>query len=481
MRLLLVSGTLSLLAAAVSAAGLVHTNLIRTVDLRSAPFIHEQIGAVLQNEHASKQYKSYTIAVPFSKQQHLSSLTVHERKSGQELDTVKLEFDSTRNVQLYRATLRKPLAPNDKLSLNVDMVLSNWVMAKPAKMGQAEDQRWVWQDDVLVKSIYPTRKQKTVVKAAGVTRYTKLANATKDAKAVTFGPFDESAAAENVEVAYRSNKEQVTAVHRREYFVSHWGDDLNILEHYAMTNRGPELADGFDKVQQTIGKFMKQRDNFIKTMLVRVPVQAREMFFVDEIGNVSTSAVTSPRSVDDEEFKILQIKPRYPVAGGWNYTWWHGYSLPLAGYLKVDSSKHLLKVPFIGAISASASQAAELTVDMAMAKNVAVTEYELRITLPEGARDIEVKVPFRIDEVAYEPTKYYLDSAGRTTVVVRHRNVDPDMHKDILVTYTYSVAAFWQKPVVIAAVVFAVFALAMGVGRLQFGLPKAKSNKKKTA
>ncbi|KAI8321086.1 Ribophorin I, partial [Martensiomyces pterosporus] len=365
------------------------------------------------------------------------------------------------------------LQPGEKLSLNVDFVFTNLVQPKPKAVKQAEDQYWEWSDEALVKSIYPTRKQKTVVKAPGeVRRFSKVSvggGAKKDGSTVTFGPFlasdsekeDDLAAlkGQKVEVNFMDNGEQLEALtHRREYFVSHWADDLNVLEHYALRNRGPEIDGPFDKVKQTISKFMRTRDNFIKTLLVKVPVNAREMYFVDEIGNVSTSAVTGRRRQKGEEaFKILQLKPRYPLPGGWNYTWWHGYSVPLSEHLKIDSAKgagrYLLKVPFIGSIAACASQ-----------------DYELRITLPEGAKDIDVKIPFGVDGIEKQPLKYYLDSTGRTTVVVRQRNVAPDMHKDILVAYSYSAISFWQKPAVIAAAFFALFALASAASRMQFGL-----------
>ncbi|ORX71799.1 Ribophorin I [Linderina pennispora] len=470
----LVAGSLYTLSLLAAASGLVHTNLIRTVDLTSAPFIREQIGAVVQNEHASKQYKSYTIAVPASKHAHLASLTVHERKSGVELPTVPLDFDTKRNAYLYRATLRAPLAPNDKLSLNVDMTLSRFVSAKPAVMEPADDQQWVWEDRALVPSVYETRKQKTVVNAPRVTRHTGVLQR----KSVVFGPFNATAEDGPAEVAFRSNKEQAAAVHRREYFVSHLGDDLNVLEHYQLKSLAPRPPQ-YDKVRETIAKFMRTRDNFIKTLLVPVPVTARDMYYVDEIGNVSTSAVTSPREAHGQEFRILQLKPRYPLSGGDQYTWWHGYSLPLHAYLRRQGARHFLKVPFIGHIAASASGKSELTVDMAVAENVAVESYELHVTLPEGATDIDVRAPVRA-EIAYEPTWYYLDSTGRTTVVVSTGNVAPGDLGDVLVMYSYSAVAVWQKPAVVALMVFGVFAVAMAVGRVRFGLAQA-ANKKKSA
>ncbi|KAJ2780202.1 dolichyl-diphosphooligosaccharide--protein glycosyltransferase subunit 1 [Coemansia javaensis] len=468
-------------AAAAAAAGLVNTNMIRSVDLRALPAVKEQVGVVVQNEHSSKAQRSYTVVVPAAKHDSLARISVRERKSGAELDVARVEGGADAGQVLYQATLRQALQPGDKISLNVDYVLLNTVAPRPAAVGQVDDQGWVWADDVLVPSAYPTRKQKTVVRTRGDIRgFEPAAAATKSGRTVTFGPFEADGGglgAARAEVRFWDNAEQVEALtHRREYFVSHWANDLNVLEHYAVRNRGPEIDGGFDKVRQAVGRFMKMRDNFVKTLLLKVPATARGMYFVDEIGNVSTSAVTGRQrsSSGGAPFRVMQLKPRYPLAGGWNYTWWHGYSVPLDAYLRVGPARggrHLLRVPFIGSLVASASQEEVLALTALDTPNVAVSEYELRITLPEGAADIAVHTPFAVDSVAMQPLSYYFDSTGRTTVVIRQRRVAPDASSaHVLVEYSYSARALWQKPLVIALVLFGLFAAASALSRMRLGL-----------
>ncbi|KAJ2535316.1 dolichyl-diphosphooligosaccharide--protein glycosyltransferase subunit 1, partial [Coemansia sp. RSA 1933] len=304
--------------------------------------------------------------------------------SGAELDVVHVDAET------YRATLRKPLQPGEKLSLNVETVYVNTVQPRPLSVRQDGDQRWEWTGSPLVRSVYATRKQKTTVVPP---------SASRGSKPTTFGPFGPFkagyAANSTVErVSFVSNAEQLEALsHRREYFVSHWANDLNVLEHYQLRNRAPGSEGAFDKVGQVVAKFMKMRDNFVKTLLVKVPADARDMYVVDEIGNVSTSAVSGRRrhSAAGDPFRIMQIQPRYPLLGQWNYTWWHGYSVPLTGYLKTDGARHVLRVPFIGRIAGVASSEAELSVAMAERSNTAVDAYELRIVLPEGASAIDVR------------------------------------------------------------------------------------------
>ncbi|KAJ2765037.1 dolichyl-diphosphooligosaccharide--protein glycosyltransferase subunit 1, partial [Coemansia nantahalensis] len=381
--------------------------------------------------------------------------------------------------------------PGEKVSLNIDFVFLRTVQPRPAAVGQSDDQGWEWADRALVASVYPTKKQKTVVRARGDIRgFTSVSaggGATRDKRTVTFGPFSSGDVAAatgladtRVEVQFTDNAEQLEALtHRREYFVSHWANDLNVLEHYALRNCGPAIEGTFDKVKQTIARFTQMRDNLVKVLLVKVPAAARNMYVVDEIGNVSTSAVTRQlRPQGEPPFKVMQLRPRYPLAGGWNYTWWHGYSVPLDGYLKVDPTRrtrHLLRVPFIGSMAASMAQDETVPLTAFDTQNIAISNYELRITLPEGATDIDVRLPFDVDAVGQQPSSYYFDSTGRSVVVVTQRLVAPDaIGAHVLVTYNYSAGALWQKPLVIAAVLLAVFALASALSRMQTGLPSPK-------
>ncbi|PIA19789.1 Ribophorin I [Coemansia reversa NRRL 1564] len=477
-----------------SYSGLVNTNVIRTIDLKSLPTVYEQVGVVVQNEHDSKVFKSYTVVVPYFKQIHLAHIGVRERKGGVELDVTQLEKPSGNDTALsapvlYRATLKRALQPGEKISLNIDTVYLNTVLPRPAMVKQSDDQKWEWAEDLLVSSVYPTRKQKTVVNTRGVitsfAKVTEGGGSSKNGRSVTFGPFtsDMMAKLEGVQanVRFRDNSEQLEALtHRREYFVSHWGNDLNILEYYALRNRAPAIEDGFDKVKQTMSKFTKSRDNFVKTLLLKVPADARQMYVVDEIGNVSTSAVTGRRRIKGElPFKVMQLKPRYPLAGGWNYTWWHGYSVPLSSYLRIDSrngNQHLLRVPFIGALTGSASQEEEISLSAIDSHNTASSNYELRITLPEGASNVNVHLPFAVDSMRMEPLSYYFDSTGRTVVVIEQRNVAPDSNKEyVLVTYSYSALSLWKKPLVIAGVIFTLFVMASAISRTQLGLLPLKN------
>ena len=86
------------------------------------------------------------------------------------------------------------------------------------------------------------------------------------------------------------------------------------------------------------------------------------------IGNVSTSHFRSGAGRVKRP-STLELKPRYPLLGGWNYTFTVGWDMPLGDVLKAQGSKKVLGVPFLTGW-----------------RDLLVDDAELRVILPEGAR-----------------------------------------------------------------------------------------------
>lgn len=60
----------------------------------------------------------------------------------------------------------------------------------------------------------------------------------------------------------------------------------------------------------------------------------------------------------------LEIKPRYPLLGGWNYTYTLGWDAPLANSAKYDkeSGKYVVGIPFMTPIGTAAVDNATVTI-----------------------------------------------------------------------------------------------------------------------
>jgi len=147
------------------------------------------------------------------------------------------------------------------------------------------------------------------------------------------------------------------------------------------------LKGHFSRLAHQQSKFHATTPAQILTSLtLRIPPTAHSTYYYDTIGNVSTSHFrqgstagsaaksskvrTSPRTVDG----VLELRPRYPILGGWNYSFTIGYDVPLEDALKVESDgRMILGVPFLTGL-----------------RDMVVDDVELGIVLPEGARWVDI-------------------------------------------------------------------------------------------
>lgn len=65
----------------------------------------------------------------------------------------------------------------------------------------------------------------------------------------------------------------------------------------------------------------------------------------------------------------MEITPRYPLFGGWNYTWYHGFNADLSAYVrKAKSGKFVMNINFVENV-----------------KDMTIDKVTVRVVLPEGA------------------------------------------------------------------------------------------------
>ena len=116
-------------------------------------------------------------------------------------------------------------------------------------------------------------------------------------------------------------------------------------------------------------------------MTLNLPAAITNPYFYDIIGNVSTSRFRpaslpknavrpAPKGTAGERHSILELRPRYPLLGGWNYTFTLGWDAPLGHSVSYDAKNgnYILAVPFLTHIPHSA-----------------VDDAEVKVVLPEGA------------------------------------------------------------------------------------------------
>lgn len=106
--------------------------------------------------------------------------------------------------------------------------------------------------------------------------------------------------------------------------------------------------------------------NVVKSFTATLPPAIKDVYYKDVVGNISTSNLR----VEKKE-SVLEFSPRYPLYGGWKFTWFYGYSMPQASILTPVSGKseeYRFKATMTPSIS-----------------GLAVEKSTLKVILPEGA------------------------------------------------------------------------------------------------
>ncbi|KAI1118980.1 Ribophorin I [Nemania sp. NC0429] len=432
-----------------------NANLVHIISLEKN-FVKESINVVIENLSAKPQDEYF---LPFTSEQmeKIGALEVKDRKSsdvvGFAVDAV--EFDPLSDVQFYRIKLPSPLPSNGQKTLGISFYYLNSLKPLPASIAQADKQYLAYSFSAYCPSAYPTLKQKTEVKlpSSDVPEYTKIAGngetkqfPVKQGSKLTYGPFPEvpAGASSPVRVRYEFNK-PVTHVSRleRDVEVSHWGGNVAFEERYTLFHHGANLSSQFSRVQWAQSQYFNPQTFALKEMKFVLGAGSKDAYFTDVIGNVSTSRFR----VSSRE-AVLELKPRYPVFGGWKYPFTVGWNADSNNYLKKSSGKFLLNIPLIEGPK--------------QAEGVEYEHVDIRVILPEGAANVKFYTTApesSITQHSVDIIRTYLDTVGRTVLTIKARNlVDELRDRELVVSYDYSTVAALRKPFVIFTSTMAVFA-----------------------
>ncbi|RKF73683.1 Dolichyl-diphosphooligosaccharide--protein glycosyltransferase subunit 1 [Golovinomyces cichoracearum] len=449
-----------------------NTNLVHIISLEKN-FPRETINAVIENVASSAQDEYY---IPFKSEQ-MKAIGTLEVKDRNDLDKGPLavqvvKVDSEREVQFYRVKLPKPLAPNAQMTLGITYSYLSSLTPKPRTIPQVGNQFLEYKFSAVAYSSYTTLNQKTEVKFinSNVPDYTKIPRTndnnespTKTGSKLTYGPFRniQSETIKPVKVRYQFTKPLIhISKLERDIEISHWGGNIAFEERYTLINKAANLSKLFSRVEWASTVFYNPPTTAIKELKIPLRAGSTSPYFVDTIGNVSTSRFrTNMREAS------LEIKPRYPVFGGWKYPFRIGWDADLKKYLrKLDASDgYVLNVPFLQG-----------------PKQEEGSEYEIiqtRVILPEGSTNIKYSTMVPIVSANISLYKTYMDTIGRTSLTLTAVNVfDEQRDWELIVTYDYPLAAALRKPLVFFLGFLSLFVTAWTVGSLDINI-RAKANR----
>ena len=237
-------------------------------------------------------------------------------------------------------------------------------------------------------------------------------------------------ASQEASVRYEFTKPLILAsLLERDIEISHWGANLATEERYWTTNAGAHLKGQFSRVQWATSQYYNPPTSALKALNVPLRIGSLNPYFTDDIGNVSTSRFRS-----NAREASLELRPRYPVFGGWKYSFRIGWDAALNRFLRKlhdnnnnnnnNNNQYVLKVPFLEGPK--------------MSEGVAYERVEVRVLLPEGASDVkfETAVPLVAEEITAQ--KSFMDTLGRTTLKLTAMNVvDGARDQELIVSWFF--------------------------------------------
>ncbi|KAH9938268.1 oligosaccharyl transferase alpha subunit [Fomitopsis serialis] len=456
---------LSLLCPSFSSAhSFENTAIVRTIDLGGSLVHVTTTYAVRALEDGAAVY---TLALAGREHERTSWL---EAKIKGEQSILPMEsggFDAESGVYLYSVELPKALKTNGTANLVVETIETHATYPWPEEAAQKDGQALKYESDLFVASPYKTSVERIKVKSPspnvisystpeGLDEFTMDVPVTKSGATITYGPF--SSVPVTADADFLKSKQKKVAVHydydhpvlevtklKRSAEISHWGANLNIEDNINLHNAGPKLKGHFSRLEHQASNFFgRLPPHILPSVSLHLPPNIRSPYYYDLIGNVSTSRLRVG-NLPAQPFSLLEMRPRYPLLGGWNYSFTLGWDSPLADYAGYDKStgNYMIGVPL-----------------MTLIPGAVVDEAEIQIILPEGATYLR------------QNTHCVLDTVGRPAIVLEYKDLTTRHAGTIYVTYKVPLSAHLKKPLAVATAFMTLFVLGFAAKRMDVRIQK---------
>ncbi|EMD40822.1 hypothetical protein CERSUDRAFT_111404 [Gelatoporia subvermispora B] len=458
-----------------------NTAIVRTIELGGSLVHVTTTYAVKALEDGSRLY---TLALAEREHEKTSWLEAKIKGEAATLPLEEFGYSPDGDAYLYTVELPKALKLNASTNLVVDVVQTHVTYPWPAQAAQADGQSLKYETDLFVLSPYRTAVQRTKLRSPDpqVHSYTTLDDfddfttespVTKSGATITYGPYYNIPPSANKE--FIAEKQKHIAVHfaydhpmlevtslKRAAEISHWGANLNIEDQMTLHNSGAKLKGHFSRLEHQSSHFYgRPSPQMLPALTLHLPAGIHSAYYYDLNGNVSTSrlrqAPSVPKGAQNNLNSIMELRPRYPLMGGWNYSFTLGWDSPLRDYAGWDrqSGKHVVGIPV-----------------MTIINGAVVNDAEIKIILPEGATDIDFFPPFPPLKSSLSTHVTYLDTIGRPAITLHYKDLTYNHAGTIYVTYKVPFSAHLRKPIAVATAFLSVFLVAFAAKRVDIRIQK---------
>lgn len=353
----------------------------------------------------------------------------------------------------WEVELKSKLPAGGSTSVSVEVVLGGALEMYPAAISQKEKQLVRFSGNLFAFLPYTVTTQTTTVNLASgnLESYTKTKPVSLSDSTITYGPFRDRAPFTAGEmVIHGENNAPMLVVSNlvRVVEVSMWGN-IAIEETIDVVHKGASLKGSFSRYEfQRESSGVSSVKNF-KTLL---PAAAKDVYYRDDIGNISTSHM----KVMDDAVE-LDLRPRFPLFGGWKTHYVVGYNVPSYEYLFYKGDVHVLNMRLVDHIF----------------DDMLVEQVELKVILPEGVSDLSLDTPFSMKRGEDSKHFTYLDTSGRTVVSLftNPGQLLTESHiQDFQLQFSYPHMSMVREPLLLVAAFMLLYLLAIIYVRLDFAI-----------
>ncbi|XP_076299503.1 dolichyl-diphosphooligosaccharide--protein glycosyltransferase subunit 1 [Lasioglossum baleicum] len=438
---------------------LVLKNVEKHIDLQSQ-LTKITTRLVLENESKDRHIRNFLFSLEPKQKNSLSYIAAYREPVRVELKLAEVKVNAHPDKTFYKIELKDPLSPGRTMSVEVEMVLSHELVPHPKEITQKEKQLVKYTGNIYLYSPYTVAKQTTTVSlpSRNVESYTKFKPVSQSDSMITYGPYEKlpSFSYEPLNIHFENNNKFLTVVRlERSIEISHWGN-IAVEEHTDLLHTGALLKGSFSRYDYA--RETKSGQASIQSFDTVLPAAASDIYYRDEIGNISTSHTRIKK--DSVE---LNLRPRFPLFGGWKTRYIVGYNVPSYEYLFHSGDQYVLEMRLLDHVF----------------DDMVVDELVVKIILPEGSKNIEFNLPYAATRLPDSLYYTYLDTTGRPVISITKKNLVENHIQDFKLKYTFPRILMLQEPLLVAAALYLLFLLVITYVRLDFSIDKDEFSESK--
>lgn len=357
----------------------------------------------------------------------------------------------TEKEKIYNVKLNQPLNTGRTATVVIEYIIPKALSPYPSSITQKEKQFVRFFGNHYFYSPYETKKQTTTVNlnTRNIETHSKLKPVSQSDSTITYGPYTNipSFSIDKLIIHYENNAPFLTVTRlERLIEISHWGN-IAVQENIEILHTGAKLKGSFSRYDYQ--RDTSNNHHSIKSYRTVLPASAHSIYYRDSNGNISTSTVR-PR----KDWIELELKPRFPLFGGWKSSYTLGYSVPSYQYLFKNNNQYVLRMRLLDHVF----------------DDMHVEELETHIVMPVGVKNINVNTPYTVEKLPNSVAYKYLDNLGRTVIRIRKTNLVEQHIQDLEIVYDWQPILLIHEPILVALALYILFLAVIIYVRLDFSI-----------